>query len=160
MNHTEYVEKYLGRRVDNDAAFWYQCIDLARHYCSIVWEFATKAFGGSAIAWWENREKVFPGKRYITGYPNSSMDIKPWDIIIFKADATLLHKKPWDKAWKSVKLTKYGHVAVLHTYADNDGVVQVLEQNGGTWNGTWLGSDAIRIRWYKWKDVIAWFILQ
>lgn len=160
MTHEQYVQQYLGKRVDHDQMYWYQCVDLARHYCSLVRWYATKSFGGSAITWRYNRSTTFAGKRYITWYPNDALDIKKGDIVIFKANVSVQCKKPWDAQWKTVKLTQHWHVAVLHDYADNDWVIRVVEQNGGTGNGSGVWSDAIRIYWYKGKDAIAGFILQ
>ena len=84
MKHLEYINKYKGSRVDFDSAYGYQCVDLARHYCGMVWWYLTKVFGGSAYKWWENRATTFAGKRCITGFPNDASDIKTGDIVIFK----------------------------------------------------------------------------
>jgi hypothetical protein len=45
-------------------------------------------------------------------------------------------------------------------YIDNDGVMRILEQNWGSWNGDWLRNNAIRLWWYKWKEAVAGFILK
>ena len=168
MNHKEYLAKYIGKRVDFDAAYWYQCVDLARHYCWLVWNYLTGTFWGSAYAGWQNRAKTFNGKPFITWFPSDSKQVPVWSIVIFKADADVEAKNPWPsfKNWRKIKFWKAGHVAIVD-YIDNDGVMRVLEQNGingrlinGTrvYDGIW--SNAIRLMWYKWKDSVAWFILQ
>lgn len=159
MKHLEYINKYKGSRVDFDSAYGYQCVDLARHYCGMVWWYLTKVFGGSAYKWWENRATTFAGKRCITGFPNDASDIKTGDIVIFKPSVFVETKAPGSKIWKRIKLTTDGHVWVID-YIDNDGILRIVEQNGGNGNGNWLGANAIRLWGYKWKDAIAWFILQ
>jgi len=159
MLHEEYVKKYSWQRVDFDASYWFQCVDLARHYVALVWWWTTWAFGWSAISWRYNRDKTFPWKRSITGFPNDTADIKKWDIVIFKPYAKVMVKSPWSQTRRQITLTQHGHVWVVD-YIDNDWVIRLLEQNGWTGNGNWLWNNAIRLYWYKGKLSVAWFILQ
>ena len=39
-----------------------------------------------------------------------------------------------------IKLTTDGHVWVID-YIDNDGILRIVEQNGGNGNGNWLGAN-------------------
>jgi hypothetical protein len=44
MLHKEYVKRFVGDKIDFDKAFAFQCVDLARHYISLVWEGITGRF--------------------------------------------------------------------------------------------------------------------
>jgi len=167
MDHKEYLRRYIWKRVDFDSAYGYQCVDLTRHYCASVRWYLAWVFGGSAIAWWENRKTTFKGKQSITGFPKDVKSIKQWDVVIFKAKAKCMVKYPWvGNAWKSITFGKEWHVGQVD-YVDNDGVLRIVEQNGNNGrivNGKrvrdGLGENAIRIMGYMGKDAVAGFILQ
>lgn len=156
MTYQEYKSLWLGKRINFDAAFWYQCVDLARHYAVHVFWLPSKPFGGTAYKWWLNRAKVFPGKRFIEWFDAT---VPVGSIVIFKPNVPVKTKKPWifNILWKQSRFTDAWHVAIVD-YIDNDGVIRVLEQNGKGW-ATWLWDDAIRVMWYKGKESVAWFIL-
>ncbi len=167
MTHQEYIKKYLWMRVDFDNAYAYQCVDLARHYCGMVWQYLTWLFWGSAYAGWVNRQKTFKWKAYITWFPKDSSTVKVWSVVIFKPGATIMTKYPWNnQAWRKIRFWKDWHVWVID-YIDNDWVMRIIEQNwinGRIINGKrvydWLWENAIRLMWYQGKDAVAWFILQ
>jgi len=174
LTHEEYKKEYLGKKVDYDWYYAYQCVDLARDYCLKVWGLRTTVFWGSAFTGWKNRKRVFAGKRWIEWFA----PVPVGSIVIFKPNELVYVKKPWEALWTREKLGKDWHVAIVD-YIDNDWVMRLLEQNwlNGTTakQDTWIGRtffkkwsriqdgewpNAIRLRGYRWKDAVAWFILQ
>lgn len=121
--YKNFVGKRLGKRVDYDWAYWYQCVDLIKQYmdeCLWMWRIGSIGNANGVInnKFFSNWEKIYWIK-----------DLMQWDIII---------------ATKG----KYWHIAIVDHVAD--GKIYVLEQNGSWKNsGTWLGDNAIRIKAYN-----------
>lgn len=154
-SHETYKNVRLGTTVDYDGVYWYQCVDQARDYCRSVWKSPCTAFGGTAYIGWLRREQVFPWHQSVSWFAT----VPVGSLVIFKPYATVRVKRPWAFLWKKTKLTSAWHVAVVD-YTDDSWVIRVIEQNGATGNGDGKGGNAIRLRWYKWKDAVAGFILQ
>ena len=121
--YKNFVNKRLGKRVDYDGAYWFQCADLAKQYISEALEFGKIGALGNAkdmpkSPFFANREKIKGTKNLMQG-----------DIIISS------HGQYW-------------HVAVVDHILN--GKVYVLEQNGsGKDSGSGLGANAIRIQPYR-----------
>ena len=121
--YKNFVGKRIGKRVDYDWAYWYQCVDLIKQYMDeCLWMGRIWAIGNANTVinnkFFSNWEKFYGVK-----------DLMQWDIII------------------SIKW-KYGHIAIVDHVADEK--IYVLEQNGaGKNSGTWLGDNAIRIKAYN-----------
>ncbi len=121
--HKNFVQKRLGKRVDYDGAYGFQCADLAKQYISEVLEFGKIGALGNAKdmpnnPFFSSREKIKGTKNLMQG-----------DIIISSHG-------------------QYGHVAVVDHVLN--GKVYVLEQNGsGKDSGSGLGANAIRIQPYN-----------
>lgn len=129
--YKDYVASVIGKRVDYDGSFGYQCVDLAKDYCSKVlgmklgktWDAKDR---------WTNKYNIFNKTRTrIKGMD----DLMQWDIII---------------RWR----WKYGHIAIFDHWLDKK--VFVLEQNG-SWKDSWswLWDNAIRVQGY-WVDFFDW----
>ena len=121
--YKEFVEKRLGKRIDYDWAYWYQCVDLIKQYldeCLKMWKIWSI---GNANQVPKNLEKKWFWKL------DPKKTIIQWDIIV--------HTQ-WIM-W---------HIAIVdHILWD---FVYVLEQNGSgkdSWSGEW--QNAIRIHPYK-----------
>lgn len=119
MAYPVFRNKWLGKRVDADGAYAYQCVDLIKQYTLEEFGIQQGAWGNAADYW----EKTHP--TLLTKFDRiSTRDIKQGDILIFK---------------RSAANGNAGHIAVA------DSATQMLEQNGGAGSGTGTGSDAIRI---------------
>ena len=121
--HKNFVQKRLGKRVDYDGAYGFQCADLAKQYISEALEF------GKIGALWNAKDMpkspFFANWEKIKGMKN----LMQGDIIIRSKG-------------------QYGHVAVVDHVLN--GKVYVLEQNGsGKDSGSGLGANAIRIQPYN-----------
>ena len=121
--HKNFVQKRLGKRVDYDGAYGFQCADLAKQYISEALEFGKIGALGNAkdmpkSPFFANWEKIKGTKNLMQG-----------DIIISSHGP-------------------YGHVAIVDHILN--GKVYVLEQNGsGKDSGSGLGANAIRIQPYR-----------
>ena len=121
--YKNFAKKRLGKRVDYDKQYDYQCTDLAKQYISEGLEFGKIGALGNAkdmpkSPFFTNREKIKGMKNLMQG-----------DIIIRSQG-------------------KYWHVAVVDHILN--GKVYVLEQNGsGKDSGSGLGANAIRIQPYR-----------
>ena len=121
--YKEFVKKRLGKRVDYDKQYDYQCADLAKQYISEALEF------GKIGALWNAKDMpkspFFANWEKIKGMNN----LMQGDIIIRSQG-------------------QYGHVAIVDHVLN--GKVYVLEQNGsGKDSGSGLGANSIRIQPYR-----------
>lgn len=130
MTYAEFKNKWLGKRVDADSLYGFQCVDLVKQY-------AVECYGvngkGNAIDWWYN-----PSPTILTKFDRvSTSSARRGDIVIFKG----------------VNGNSYGHIGICDSDA---GLINVntLEQNGSTGNGSGVGGDAIRVRGIpRWRVV-------
>lgn len=128
-NHKEYTDAYYGKKVDFDWAYWIQCVDSARHYCSERW-FPIWPFGGSAINGWNT------GKPFNDSWVRYTY--KPW-----------MYPKQGDIVFFSEKRCEFGHVATVNKFCNKD-VLRCFDQNG---TGKW---DATTPRFYTYANVLWW----
>lgn len=121
--YKDFVEKWKGKRVDYDKAYWYQCVDLIKQYadeCLRMWKIWAIWNAKDVPDWsfWKKFQKIEWMK-----------NIMQWDIIV-KTNS------------------KYWHIAIVDHILGNK--VYVLEQNGSwkdSWSGVW--ANAIRIQPYN-----------
>lgn len=122
--YKEFVERRLGKRIDYDKAYWYQCVDLIKQYadeCLDMWKIGAIWNAKNVPNWtfWKKFQKMYV----------SLDDIMQWDIIV---------RTQWE----------YWHIGIVdHVIWQK---VRVLEQNWSwknSWNGLW--QNAIRIQEYK-----------
>lgn len=143
MTHQEFVKKYLWKTIDNDKAYWFQCVDLTHTYCKeVLW--IDHPAGNAYDLWLKERTWYIKIANTLNNYP------KQWDIIIFSP----------------TKQNKYWHIAIVDNW--NEMNVWVLEQNAwsGNWDGKWLNKVRLsiynyitpkvawRFRYMPWKDLI------
>lgn len=134
MNHEQYKQQRLGKRVDFDNSFGFQCVDLARHYMREVHKYNSGTFSWSAINW------------YNTGSPfDNSREKKVWFVWVKQGDIVFQNPN---------KQNPYWHVAICDSI--NRNTIIVLEQNWETWRWLWLWADAIRLKSYP-LSTIVWY---
>ena len=116
MNLEEFKKKYLGKKVDFDKSFGYQCVDLFRQYCNDVWNLPHTGAVEGAKDLFLNYEKLPLEKKYLEKIDIKNLKIG--DVII----------------WGESVSNKWGHVAI---FLQNIGETSclVLEQNGFTQAG-------------------------
>lgn len=144
MTFDDYKKKWVGKRIDYDGAYGFQCVDQARHFTEQVHGVKIKAFGGSARNGRQTWEPFLwlPYVRVRYDW----MEIPPrWAIIFFKP----------------TKQNPYGHVAV--TWKCSNKELWVIEQNAKQWDWDWQWGDEITIRSYPYKwavvwDCVGWFV--
>lgn len=128
----KYKNENAWKRFDYDGAYWYQCVDLIRHYAKVN-NYPPITSHGHAIDLWNQ----WLGDWY-TRVVNSTFAYPPvGSIILFNT-------------WK------YGHIAIAGR--GNMAWVEILEQNWGKGSATWLWTDAVRVSKNYYKNCVGWFI--
>jgi hypothetical protein len=134
MTHQQFLNYYLGNRIDFDGGFGYQCTDLARAYVQWVWGKSTTIYGGNGGA--VEAYRRFPDAIGQGGYAekiaNNPFDVnqvpKQGDIIVF--DAT---------SWNP-----YGHISIVDSAPNGVNYFVSIDQNAGSGTGDGVGLNAIR----------------
>ena len=121
--YTDFRNEWLGKRIDYDRGYAYQCVDLAKLYLDkVVWLGKIWPLGDAKNV---ANNRLFAGREIIKG----TTDLMQGDIIIRTKG-------------------KYGHIAIIDHIAG--GKVYVLEQN---WSGknswSWIWPNAIRVQPYS-----------
>lgn len=115
MTLTQFINKYLGTKVDFDGRHGYQCVDLYRQYLKDVLNIPqTPAVEGA--------KDIFDNCGSLNVTDDSALaDYSKGDILI----------------WNSSKTNKYGHVAILVNIYNTKYFI-VLEQDGFKQDGVKL----------------------
>ena len=122
---TRIINKWIWISVDYDKAYWNQCTDFARQFAKEEWH-PIGTFSWSAYNWWVTWSPFKWTKWRRVDRVGKNVPIAG-DIIFFAP----------------TKNNPYGHVAVV------DGrctpfIINIIEQNAGTWNWSWKWWDAIK----------------
>lgn len=125
------IQWWIGKRVDVDKKYNYQCVDFIRQYCTESGYPITTS--GNAIDLW--KVGLWPKYKRIS-YKFWVLP-SPGDVVIFN--------------WPSI----HWHIAIVSTDSTAT-VLNVIEQNWATWNWSGVGGDAIRKKSYPYTRVL-WF---
>lgn len=123
MSYANFKNEWLGKRIDYDHVYSYQCVDLILQYVKQEYGLASGVWG-NAIDYWRKPTATLLTKFNIV----SGTDCKQGDIVVLNGLAG----------------NPYGHIGICDTQDANN--VVILEQNGSTGNGSGVGGDAIRTR--------------
>lgn len=118
MTLKEFVDKYIGKKIDFDGAYGAQCVDLFRQYCKDVLRAGTQL------------KPVEGAKDFFLKFDEVSRDApyfqkietkepKYGDVVVFGATST----------------NKYGHVAICISFEKAENVIVCFEQNGFSQKG-------------------------
>lgn len=118
MDTKQFVDKYLGTKVDFDGAFGAQCVDLFRQFNSEVFGFPRTEGVEGAKDLYELYGKLPEEKKYYEQIRKEGTIPLEGDFVIFGKTAT----------------NKFGHVAIV-LWASRKTMV-VLEQDGLKQDGT------------------------
>jgi hypothetical protein len=132
MDYQTFKNKWLGKRVDIDGVYGFQCADLVKQYMLECYGIPNGAYGNAIDYWYNTSPKVLTKFERV-----STTAARRGDIVIFKG----------------VNGNPYGHIGICDSDA---GLIYVntLEQNGSTGNGSGTGGDAIRVRGIpRWRVV-------
>ena len=127
--YTDWRNKRLGKRIDYDWAYKYQCVDPIKQYLDECLKLGK--------IWAIGHAKAVPSNPLFKKWEQLEVNnLMQWDIIVRTRG-------------------RYGHIAIVdHISGDK---VYVLEQNGsGKNSGSGLWDNAIRIKAYPlaWYDVV------
>jgi len=135
VSYTQFVTARLGKKVDYDGVFQYQCVDLIKQYIKDLTGHEPWVFGGAAAV------------GYDTGSP--FVGIQTW-VKIPRSEGVMPRQGDVIFWWPSTG-NSYGHVAIVDSIAWSK--VTVIEQNGvGGGNGEW--GNAIRRKAYMLKNTL------
>lgn len=131
MNFQDFMNEWVGRSVDYDHVFRFQCVDLILQY--LYEGYGINGAYGNAIDFWAN-----PNPKVLARFHKvSGSDALTGDIVIFNG----LPGNP------------YGHIGIA-TGNLNATALEVLEQNGQTGDGSGQAGDSIRTRYIS-RDRVA-----
>lgn len=134
MTHQEFIAQFLWKSIDNDGAYWKQCVDLTHAYSVNVLK--------SDHPKWNAFDLSKKERYWFIKILNTAKNFpKQGDIIIF---------------WPT-KNNMYWHIAIVHLWWIMN--VTVLEQNWWTGNWDWKWTNAIRLQNYDYtkSKVICWY---
>lgn len=131
MDYFNFKNNLLGKRIDIDGVFRFQCVDTAKATVKDVWGFPFRPVGYSGGAKDIMKSNSLVSDEFVNRIPNSPNGVPPKGAIIV-----------FDSTFRNPS----GHVGTVDS-ADKD-FVWVLEQNGGSGNGDGLGANAIRLTKY------------
>lgn len=124
MTYTEFRNKWIGKRVDYDRVYGYQCVDLVKQYMAECYGLKPASWGNAIDYWYSTNPAV------LTKFERVSTTVtRAGDIVIFRG----------------INGNPYGHIGIADSPS---GILTTatLEQNGSTGNGSGIGGDAIRVR--------------
>lgn len=123
MSYQQFKNEWLGRRIDYDHVYAYQCVDLILQYVKEEFGLATGVHG-NAIDYWTK-----PTSTLLTKFDKvSTTDCHQGDIVVFNGRSG----------------NPYGHIGICESQDGSN--VTVLEQNGYNGDGSGVGGNAIRTR--------------
>jgi hypothetical protein len=122
MSYQPFKDEWLGRRVDFDHVYFYQCVDLIQQYA--YENYGINGVYGNAIDYWTRTDPRLLGKFDKVG----GSDAKQGDIVVLYGLSGNI----------------YGHIGIAESQDASN--ITILEQNGATGSGVGTGGDAIRTR--------------
>ncbi|MGD6772445.1 N-acetylmuramoyl-L-alanine amidase [Staphylococcus simulans] len=125
------VNGYLGKYIDFDGYYAYQCMDLAVAYVYDLTDGATRMWGNAKDA------------------PKNSFP-KGWKVI--RNEASTVPKKGWIAVWTTGIYSTYGHIGIVYN-GGNTSQLQVLEQN---YDG--LANSPAKLRWDNYAGLTHFII--
>lgn len=127
MNIRDFINKYLGKRVDTDGfprGELYQCVDLIKEYVNKVYGVPLGSFGNAIDYYYNTHPNILLKFHKLTGVAPQEGDI----VVL-----------------KGLGGNKYGHITIATGHIVGE-LYEALEQNGSTGSGSGLGGDSVRKR--------------
>lgn len=134
MTYSQFKQKWLGKRVDYDKVYGFQCVDLIKQYLHERFGLRPGAWGNAIDYWYQTNPAILKKFDRL-----STSKARVGDIVIFKG----------------INGNPYGHIGICDSNVGSLSVnVATLEQNGSSGNGSGTGGDAIRVRGIaRWRVV-------
>ena len=122
-----FINQWLGKKIDYDHVYGYQCVDLILQYLYEDYGIGS-GVSGNAIDYWTK-----PSAPLLAKFDKiASTDAQAGDIVVLNGLAG----------------NPYGHIGIA-TGNVNATEIEILEQNGADGNGSGVGGDAIRTRFIE-----------
>lgn len=123
MSYIDFKNEWLGRRVDYDHVYAYQCVDLILQYIKECYGISSGVWGNAVDYWYATSGPL------LTKFDKlATTDAHQGDIVVLNGLAG----------------NPYGHIGICDS--EDATTVTILEQNGSTGNGDGLAGNAIRLR--------------
>jgi hypothetical protein len=130
MNFNRFKNEWLGKRVDWDKVYSYQCVDLILQYVYECYGI-TGGVSGNAIDYWVKTGNNGFNTNLLSKFDKiTSNEAREGDIVILNGLAG----------------NPYGHIGVA-TGSVNAAELEILEQNGQDGSGNGEGGNTIRVRY-------------
>ncbi len=125
MSYQSFKSQWLGKQVNYDGVYGFQCVDLVKQYLS-------QEFGLKPLAWGNAIDYYYsPNPAILTKFDRlSTKATRQGDIVILQG----------------INGNPYGHIGIADGGSNIVTGVPLLEQNGSTGNGSGVGGDAIRVK--------------
>ena len=140
------LKKWIGKIVDYDKAYGYQCVDFARQHAKDMWNPIWTFWGSALNGWLTGSPFVWTKWERVT---NTTTAIpKEWDIVFLDKTAS----------------NPYWHVAIAWEGCTGSKLV-LIEQNAGNGNGDGKNGNKITMRTIKYNDpkrgvCLGWYTLK
>ena len=122
MELTDFINRWVGTKIDFDGHYGAQCVDLYRQYCKDVLQIPHTGLVEGAKDIYLNYDRMPREKWYFDRIPFcESLEMKLGDVVI----------------WGKSQSNEYGHVAIFISKVDNEKVL-VFEQDGFKQDGAKL----------------------
>lgn len=145
QKYQQFKNQFLGKKIDFDGSYGYQCVDLNRYFANKVLGITMNIVGGTAYAGWLNQSNTYPSNFWQK--IEKTIDVIP-------PTGAFIHLAPTSG-------NSAGHIALVDKADKN--TVWFLEQNG-IGGGTGIGSNAIRVQSTNYLDqkgygkVLGWYV--
>ena len=133
MSYASFRNKWIGKRVDYDRVYGYQCVDLIKQYMKEGYGLNAGTWGNAIDYWYNTNPAIYAKFTRV-----ATINVRAGDIVILRG----------------VNGNPYGHIGIasgkkLPYYR------QILEQNGSTGNGSGVGGNAIRERYIRTNRIVG-----
>ena len=118
MSFDQFIQNWLGGRIDYDHVYQYQCVDLILQYLASCYGITSGVWGNAIDYWTKPTARLLRDFDKVTGTPQKG------DIVVVNPTST----------------NEFGHIMIAV-----DGVT-AIEQNGYSGDGDGLNGDQIRYR--------------
>ena len=133
MKLHEFVDKYIGTKVDFDKAFGAQCVDLARQYFQDVWNVPQPEGVIGAQDFYFKHENRPVQKRHMDCITYKGLNPPVGAVVIFKA----------------CPANRFGHIGICLSSDDN--TITLFEQDG-------FKQDGAKITKWHYDLLVGWLI--
>jgi len=135
MTLKDFVNKYMGKKVDFDGKYGAQCVDLARRFYCDVWELARQPESVTGAKDFANHE-ARPVQRQLCNFIKYKIGMMPREgaVIVFDASPA----------------NKYGHIGICVSAGPKG--MELFEQDG------FRQENGAQLKFRTYESVLGWLV--